>query len=98
MLIISQNLTNYDISLPNDAIFRINLAWVNSLDELKKLLKKHETQTVFLDLPRNRTKPPHNKYSFREISESNYTRKKYTWKLWKEYRNTWEDMQAHRNM
>ena len=69
MLIISQNLTNYDISLPNDAIFRINLAWVNSLDELSKLLKKHENQAVFLDLPRNRTKPPHNKYSFKEISE-----------------------------
>jgi len=34
MLIVSQNLTNYEIDLPQDAIFRVNLAWVNNLKEL----------------------------------------------------------------
>ena len=36
MLIISQNLTNYDVPIPKNAIFRVNLAWCNSIDELKK--------------------------------------------------------------
>ena len=30
MLIISQNLTNYEVDIPQDAIFRINLAWINN--------------------------------------------------------------------
>ena len=40
MLIVSQNLTNYEIDIPQDAIFRINLAWINNLKELEKLLIK----------------------------------------------------------
>ena len=50
MLIVSQNITNYDMPLPKDAIFRINLAWVNDIDELKIILNKHESHTIFLDL------------------------------------------------
>lgn len=42
MLIISQNASNYDIPIPKNAVYRINLAWVNSIEELEKLLKKHE--------------------------------------------------------
>ena len=41
MLIVSQNLTNYDIDLPKDVIYRINLAWINYLEILKKILKTH---------------------------------------------------------
>jgi citrate lyase beta subunit len=67
MRIFSQNLTNYDISVPEGAIFRINLAWINSLDELTVLLKKHASSKIFLDLPIGRTKPPNNKYSFDEL-------------------------------
>ena len=67
MRIFSQNLINYDIPLPKNSIFRINLAWINSLDELKQLLKKHEHSEIFLDLPIGRTKPPNNKYTFDEI-------------------------------
>ena len=48
MLIISQNITNYDIALPKNAIFRVNLAWVNSVDELKVILNKHKSHAVFL--------------------------------------------------
>jgi citrate lyase beta subunit len=65
--IFSQNLTNYNIPLPKNSIFRINLAWINSLEELKNLLKKHEHSEIFLDLPIGRTKPPNNKYTFDEI-------------------------------
>jgi len=38
MLIVSQNITNYDIPVPENAIFRINLAWVISIDELTNIL------------------------------------------------------------
>jgi citrate lyase beta subunit len=67
MRIFSQNLTNYDIPLPKNSIFRINLAWINSLDELHSLLKKHEHSEIFMDLPIGRTKPPNNKYSFDDL-------------------------------
>ena len=69
MLIISQNVTNYEIPIPENAVFRINLAWVNSIDELSKILKIHNTRKIFLDLPVNRTKPPNNKYGLDEISK-----------------------------
>ena len=69
MRIFSQNLTNYDITLPENSIFRINLAWINSLEELKNLLKKHENSEIFLDLPIGRTKPPNNKYTFEQITK-----------------------------
>ena len=48
MLIISQNLTNYDIPIPKGAIFRVNLAWCDSIDELKNILKKHPDAPIFL--------------------------------------------------
>ena len=67
MLIVSQNLTNYDVSLPEDVIYRINLAWINDLETLRNILEKHENHQIFLDLPKNRTKPPNNKYSMDEI-------------------------------
>jgi len=63
MLIVSQNISQYSISFPNDVIYRINLAWINNLQELERLLKKHDKQKIFLDLPINRIKPPNNKYS-----------------------------------
>ena len=40
MLLISQNMGNYDLELPKDAILRINLAWCNTLNELKVILSK----------------------------------------------------------
>ena len=67
MRIFSQNISNYNIDIPNDSILRINLAWVNTMDELVSLLKKHESSEIFLDLPIGRTKPPNNKYSLNDI-------------------------------
>ena len=67
MLIASQNITNYPFNIPENAVFRINLAWINHIDDLKKLLEKHSNQKIFLDLPINRTKPPNNKYSFEDL-------------------------------
>ena len=67
MLIISQNLANYNFDIPEGTIFRINLDWVNSLDELEKILKIHSKQKIFVDLPIGRTKPPHNTYTFNQL-------------------------------
>ena len=67
MRVFSQNISNYNIDIPNDSILRINLAWVNTMDELVSLLKKHESSQIFLDLPIGRTKPPNNKYSFNDL-------------------------------
>ena len=60
-------MANYDIPLPADCIFRINLAWVNEINELEELLKKHTQHNIFLDLPVGRTKPPNNRYTMDDI-------------------------------
>ena len=79
MILISQNITNYDIPIPENSVFRINLAWVNNIAELTKLLKIHKSHSIFLDLPVNRTKPPNNNYSLNDIASlfENYDNIKY---------------------
>ena len=67
MLIISQNVSNYGIPIPDETVYRINLAWVNSIEELEKLLQKHQKQQIFLDLPKGRVKPPNNRYTLEDL-------------------------------
>ena len=67
MLIISQNASNYGIPFPDQSVYRINLAWVNSIKELENLLEKHQKQQIFLDLPKGRVKPPNNQYSLDDL-------------------------------
>ena len=64
MLLVSQNAGNYDIKLPDDAVFRINLAWCNSIDELEEKLSSNKESDFFIDLPVGRIKPPNNRYTF----------------------------------
>ena len=43
MLLISQNIKNhYNLEFPDDVILRINLAWCNSLEELKEKLSNEK--------------------------------------------------------
>ena len=67
MIIISQNYANYDVPLPENVILRINLAWCNSIEQLKKILEKHTDHDIFVDLPIGRIKPPNNKYTLEEL-------------------------------
>ena len=67
MRIFSQNIINYGIPVPENSILRINLAWINSIEELEIILQKNNNSDIFLDLPVGRTKPPNNKYSFEDI-------------------------------
>ena len=70
MLLISQNMKNYDLTLPKDVVFRINLAWCNSLEELEVKLAKNKKAEFFIDLPIGRIKPPNNNYSLEDINGS----------------------------
>ena len=67
MLLASQNMLNYDLMLPKDVVFRINLAWCNTLKELQTILSKNKESEFFLDLPIGRIKPPNNIYSLDDI-------------------------------
>lgn len=67
MLIISQNLVNYDLPIPSNAIFRINLAWIDNIDQLIEFLKKYCEHDIFLDLPTKRIKPPNNNYTLEQL-------------------------------
>ena len=67
MIVISQYLTNYDIPMPENVVLRINLAWIDSIQELNKILEKHKQHKIFLDLPIKRVKPPNNQYTINEL-------------------------------
>ena len=55
-MIISNNLLG-KLPVPDDAIIRVNLAWIKTLKEAKNIIKnsKHD---IYLDYPSGRTKPP----------------------------------------
>ena len=67
MLIISQNIESYNIKLPENTVFRINMAWCNNLKELENKLNKNKEMKFFIDLPIGRIKPPNNKYTLDEM-------------------------------
>ena len=67
MLLISQNIESYNIKLPENTVFRINMAWCSSLKELENKLNKNKEMKFFIDLPIGRIKPPNNKYTLDEI-------------------------------
>ena len=67
MLLISQNIESYNIKLPENTVFRVNMAWCNNLKELENKLNKNKEMKFFIDLPIGRIKPPNNKYTLDEI-------------------------------
>lgn len=61
MILISNHLLSLpEFKLPNDAVIRINLAWIPTVEALDKALATAQTgwHSVFLDYPRGRRKPP----------------------------------------
>ena len=67
LIITSQNLVNPNMIVPENAIFRINMAWCDSLDEFKSILARHQNHEFFVDLPVKRVKPPNNKYTIEDL-------------------------------
>ncbi|MCA9401733.1 MAG: hypothetical protein KC713_08905 [Candidatus Omnitrophica bacterium] len=66
LLIASQNLKYYDMNFPEGTIFRVNLAWLNSLQDLENIIKDVPND-IYLDMPIGRTKPPSNSYTLDEL-------------------------------
>ncbi|SVA61526.1 uncharacterized protein METZ01_LOCUS114380 [marine metagenome] len=77
--IISQNIINYGIEIPDDTILRINLAWCSSVKQLRNILEGHKNNSIFIDLPIKRIKPPNNKYTLNDLISviSSYNQIKY---------------------
>jgi len=77
--IISQNIINYGIEIPDNTILRINLAWCSSVKQLRNILEGHENNSIFIDLPIKRIKPPNNKYTLNDLISviSSYNQIKY---------------------
>ena len=67
MLLVSQNIGNYEINIPDGTIFRVNMAWCNSIPELEEKLTRNKNSSFFIDLPIGRIKPPNNRYTLDEM-------------------------------
>ena len=55
------------MDLPDDTVFRINMAWCDSVSEFEQILTQHQNHNFFVDLPIRRVKPPNNKYSIEDL-------------------------------
>lgn len=53
--------------LPDDTVFRINMAWCDSIEEFENILNKYKNNYFFIDLPIKRVKPPNNKYTIEDL-------------------------------
>ena len=68
MKLVSSNLVNY-IPHEKDYVYRINMAWRNSVAEIEKDLVNihHLNAQIFLDHPKGRKKPPNNDFCVGDI-------------------------------
>jgi len=58
MLIISNNVKSIGMEFPKDAVIRINIAWIRSLEDLVKILTDNASHDIWVDYPTGRRKPP----------------------------------------
>lgn len=65
-LISSHILDCNEIKLPDNAVVRVNLAWIDSIERVYEKLNQIPYE-IFLDNPVDRVKPPANKYSMDQI-------------------------------
>lgn len=76
MFIISNNLVG-KMPVQDDAIIRINLAWINDYETAERLISE-SNHKIYLDYPDGRKKPPRGKISLTEaIRLSNHDNVKY---------------------
>ena len=67
MLLISNNCEDIGVPYPKEAVIRINTAWVNTIESLKKELTKLTEYDIYLDYPIGRKKPPLPQMSWGEL-------------------------------
>ena len=65
MLLVSNNLFGREITYPEHAVVRVNLAWANTQGLLAKAVDTD--RDIFLDFPIGRSKPPFNKWTLAEV-------------------------------
>lgn len=58
MLVISNHVKTLGLPLPKDVIIRINIAWLQSLEQLENIILENSEHAVWVDYPTGRTKPP----------------------------------------
>ena len=46
------------MDIPEDAVIRINMAWVHSKEELIRVIENIKDRDIYLDYPQGRSKPP----------------------------------------
>jgi len=73
MQVISNNLLG-KMPIRQDAIIRINLAWIKNIKEAERLVAKSKHK-IYLDYPTGRLKPPQPKISLTEALELSHHKK-----------------------
>ena len=58
MIVISNHVKTIGMEIPKNAVVRINVAWVESKEELHKILSLNADNKIWLDYPTGRNKPP----------------------------------------
>ena len=58
MIVISNHVKTIGMEIPKDAVVRINVAWVESKETLHRILNENANNSVWLDYPTGRNKPP----------------------------------------
>lgn len=66
MIVISNHVKQIGMSVPPGAVVRVNLAWVKTKEEVQKIVDDFPHQTIWLDYPTGRRKPPQPKMSLLE--------------------------------
>jgi pyruvate kinase len=67
MIVISNNVRNLDLEIPDTAVIRINIAWINTIKELEEIIKLNAGNDVWVDYPTGRKKPPVPKLMYDEV-------------------------------
>ncbi len=66
MIIVSNHLFSVtNVEFPENIVVRVNLAWMKSAEEARRVLKKVK-HDVYLDYPQGRSKPPKPKLSLKQ--------------------------------
>lgn len=58
MIVISNHVRTLGLNIPENAVVRINVAWVQNAKELVNIIEDNKDRVVWLDYPTGRTKPP----------------------------------------
>lgn len=77
MIVISNHVKTIGMKYPPGSLIRINLAWIDGIEDVKAIIKNTRGHKIYLDYPTGRRKPPAPKFPIEEaIKICNKNRKK----------------------